>query len=251
MCIASVLNQQVLPARIQLRFEGKLPHFGSFYLEQLSCLAKMLNVEWDMTIDTSKGVRHARDWHIENCPTQHLWMGDEDVIYPPHCLMEYSRMFQQLDLTGAKIGACAGVKVDVSNRRGYADWNVGVYDTFPAVPGPACLNHFYGVMVYQQSQWFQTVHEPFAYLDTGNCLINTETVKRAGIKFQAFPDSVPNAGGEDEVFAISLVKHGLVVAPCLHAEAYHLEKPKVMFDETAARKELVIRSKQLINGEKI
>lgn len=229
-CLTSVLTGILAPAVIQIRFEGNLPAFGNFYLEQLSCLARIRGIAWDMYVDKSKGVRYARDFHVANCPTELLWMGDDDVVYAPDCLEHL--MFNVGELG---IAYYNGVKVDVSNLRGYKDYNTDVYPTFPAPGSP--LNHFYvGTLVR---------HEIQGIMDTGNVILNLDVCKNNGLRFSMFPDSA-NAGGEDTLFAAKVKSLGLKAFAVPTAIAFHLEKPKAVFNEFEARKELIKRSKQCL-----
>jgi hypothetical protein len=232
MCLVSVLTGRKVPGRIQIRFEGKLPGISNFYLEQLACVARTLGVDWSMTIAPSKGVRAARDWHIDNCPTPYLWMGDDDVIYDHDCLFQFS--VQDPNLTPDSWGFLAGIKVDASNVRGYPDWDDKVYSAFPSPGSP--LNHYYA------KQGFKLVET--ALLDAGNCVLNVPALTRYGLRFSLFEDS-ENSGGEDTIFAAK-VRTKLNGWAVPSAQSVHLEKPAPFFTEIAARKELVKRSKQCL-----
>ncbi len=235
MCLASVLAGTKLPNTIRVRFEGKLPSFGSFYLEQLSCLAKLRGVYWEMFIAESQGIRFARDWQIARTHgfSHYLWMGDDDVIYDADCLSNFVNAS-----AGRGFVFMSGIKVDVNNRRNYSDFDSLVYSTYPA-PVAAPLNHFYRKDLIQSHAFNCEL------MDAGNCLLNVDAIVANGYKFQKFATD-HNAGGEDTLFAAHVIKTGGIGLVCPSAQAIHLEKPKIFFDDFKARRELIDRSLQCL-----
>lgn len=247
MCLASVLSGFVLPNKIQIRFEGKFPSFGNFYLEQLSCLAKIRGVEWEMFIAPSEGVRKARDWHLKTCDYTWLWMGDDDVIYDADCLSWFIVALGEINGSSPPQenrqahAYLAGIKVDASSLRGYPDYDTKVYPEYPAPQAP--LNHLYTKPIERPVK--QQVAYPTTLLDAGNCLLNAFYLETHGVNFAMFPDS-ENAGGEDTLFAELCAHKKLAAFAVPLAQSIHLEKPKAFFSEFEARKELIKRSKQCL-----
>lgn len=246
MCLSSVLNQTLKPKKILIRMEGEYPGFGNFYMEQLAALARIMGIEFSVHCDSSRGIRYARDWLIANCTTEDLWMGDDDVIYAPDCLLElYAGMndaynhFLHREGETFKVGYINGNKPDVNNRRGYKDFQLIVkqgsevqnhdgYNYFFTRPGKTVL---------------------CGTCDTGNLLINVGVVRSAGVQFQQF-DKEFNSSGDDTLFALDCHAHGLLGFFRTSADSYHLEKEGVRFDEFTARKNMILRACELKGYDK-
>lgn len=244
MCLSSVLMGEVVPARIQVRMEGAFPSFGNFYLEQLASLASIYGVEFSIEYAASKGVRKARNWQMEKCQTDFLWMGDDDCIYSYECL-EYLRaatlsLVEQATLGPDFIypfGYISGSKPDVNNRRGYGDFSVKILDPMQVKDDN---NQFFNASVNQFYAQGGIGLAKTATMDTGNVLLNLPPIKKAGIDFDPFEASY-NCGGEDTLMGLRLNHAGLLGYFCPNARAVHLEKPqdKVHFGEFAARGEML------------
>jgi hypothetical protein len=230
MCLASVLQGKLLPCTIVVRFEGPMPSFGTFYMEQLSDLARFKGVEFVMTVAKSKGIRAARDWLLEICATKYLWMGDDDVIYDPECLSN----FEFVTSAGEEFAYLCGTKADVNNRRGWKDFNTKVH-SHEDVREDCSFNHH-----YDKKKCFGLTARIHG-MDTGNCLINLSAIRGKKIRFQMFDEST-NCGGEDTLFALACNHAGLTAYFVPSAQSFHLEKPRINFGEDAARAEMVMRA---------
>lgn len=237
MCLASVLNATVLPKRIQIRFEGELPSFGNFYMEQLAEFARFRGVEFLMTVSKSQGVRVARDWQLDNCPTPLLWMGDDDIVYAYDCLEYLFKGADDLGMAKNKVAYLCGTKGDLNNRRGWGNFKMDVHKRKDVFDNCA-FNWFY------DKKDCEGAYAKIFTCDTGNCLINVALVRCAGIRFNVFAESV-NSGGEDTIFALECGHHKLQAFIVPSAQAFHLEKPTVNFGEHAARAEMVLRVAEL------
>lgn len=237
MALSSVLMGHILPARILLRFEGQFPAFANFYLEQLSELARVRGVEFSLNVAKSSGVRAARDWLLDNCATEYLWMGDDDAIYMPHCLAEFHDAIMGLEssLRADEFwGYVVGTKPDLNNRRGYQDFSTEPRDAETA-ENHSSFNQFY------KGKGTTVLHH---HLDTGNVVFNVRKLRVAGIRFSVYEKSY-NAGGEDTLFALMSNKAGLQGYFRTRADAIHLEKPEIRFNEFAARKTMLLRDCQI------
>jgi hypothetical protein len=191
-----------------------------------------------MFICPSAGVRAARDWHLDNCQTDWLWMGDDDVIYNAYCAYNFQAILGDLDKCPKMPGSVSGIKIDVADIRKYPDYNRAVSDTFPA-PG-SFLNHAYNGDVCDR---FWEMPQP--RIDAGNVFFFVPTIKELGVRFQMFPDSA-NCGGEDTLFAELLYSRGANMKAAPGCMSWHLEKPKILFDEFSAREEVIKRSRQCL-----
>lgn len=241
LCLSSVLLGTVKPAQIMLRFEGKLPDFDQFYLAQLASLASLYGVGFSIHYEASRGVRHARDWMLSNCKTEHLWMGDDDAVYHPGCLMNFLEAMRRAKtdhVLPSELAYLSGSKFDVNNRRGYADFKLEPHS------GPVdewTSQNF----VYQPGPSYVRTHA----LDTGNALFNLKLCRAHQLVFSLFEDSA-NAGGEDTLFALQCEAKQLARIFVPGAIAIHLEKPRVRFNEDAARLEMVLRACDSLNFDK-
>lgn len=252
LCLLSVLQGEVLPAKIQIRCEGDLPVSNNFYLAQLSDLARLKGVEVSITRALSQGVRFARDWQISNASieTPYLWMGDDDAVYDYRCLKNLIKA-HELDSKAEKNSAIfvSGTKVDVNNRRGYVNFELNKRP-IDELKDNCSFNHYYGI------DEIDARYVKSYTADTGNLLIHTHLVQSHGIRFSLFEDST-NCGGEDTLFALECWhnKRRGIYAPA--AVAFHLEKEKINFSEFAARAEMLLRvseqrgySKELVDKMK-
>jgi hypothetical protein len=233
MCLASVLNASVLPKAIQIRFEGHLPSFGRFYMEQLSELARFRGVEFTMSVAKSEGVRAARDWQLANCKTDFLWMGDDDVVYAYDCLEYLSKGATDILKRDDQCAYICGVKGDLNNRRGWGNFQMKIHKK-EDVHDNCAFNWFY------DKEDCAKLYPRIWTCDTGNVLINLPLVRSKDIRFTVFEESL-NSGGEDTIFALECGHAGLTAYFVPSAHAFHLEKPVVNFNEHAARAEMVLR----------
>ena len=235
MSLVSVLMGAYLPSKIIVRMEGHFPSFGTYYMEQIAELARHKGVEFSITTAKSQGVRHARDWLIEECRTTYLWMGDDDVLYCPNCLSNFVAALTEIDED--TLGYVNGNKPDLNNRRGYTDFGTAVIDSSTVkTDGSQGYNAFFGGKN-------RVVKCDTA--DTGNLLIHVPNVITKGVKFQVF-DEKWNAGGEDTLFALMCQKAGLTGWFSTRADSFHLEKESVRFGEFAARKAMLKREAELL-----
>jgi hypothetical protein len=234
MCLSSVLNATVLPGKIQIRFEGELPGFGEFYLEQLAEFARFRGVDFVMQVAKSKGIRAARDWHLDNCDTQYFWMGDDDVVYAYDCLQYLHEGAEVLRKKfSAKLCYICGSKGDLNNRRGYGNFQMSIHKK-EDVHDNCAFNWFY------DKQDCHGLYPEIYTADTGNMLFNMEVVRQHDLRFSLFEESM-NSGGEDTLFALETRHRDLKAFFVPSAQAFHLEKPVVNFNEFAARAEMVLR----------
>ncbi len=235
MCLSSVLNGTRLPSLIMIRFEGETGGFAEFYLEQLAALARFKGVEWWMHDSKPRGIRHARDFFLDNCPTDFLWMCDDDVIYEPDCLehlWEYVGC-SRLGAMNENLSYVCGTKGDLNNRRGYGNFKMDVHgkdDVYENCP----FNWFY------DKKECAGLSAPIFTMDTGNALIYLPNIRAEAIRFGQFAQST-NSGGEDTIFALECRHRGLEAFIIPSARSYHLEKPNINFSEFAARAEMVLR----------
>lgn len=237
MCLASVVQQSLKPQKVLVRLEGEFPAINDFYLEQIMDLGRAFGMEFTICVANSNGVREARDWLLDNCRTPLLWMGDDDVIYHPDC-------FKWLYETHTKyaedkpLGFVQGAKPDVNNRRGYGDFSRKPR-TDEQVVDRCSYNQFYALDEKRAPHVVQTLTA-----DTGNMLVNVETLKQFGIRFTQFETSA-NSSGEDTLFAGAVNRAGLVGIFCADASGFHLEKPNGGFNEFGARTEMLYRAFEL------
>ena len=243
LCLASVINADSVPCSIQIRAEGEFPT-SDFYLDQLSDLARLSGISLSVTRASSNGVRHARDWHVENCSTEYLWMGDDDVVYDFLCLSNFKSVLNCNSLY--KAAYLCGTKIDVNNRRGYVNFDLSKRP-LSELRNDCSFNHFYGIDSFNPTP--VKVHG----IDTGNVILFLNTIRKHRLKFHAFEESA-NCGGEDTLFALECWHRKLEGYYAAFAVGYHLEKEKPNFGEFAARGEMILRvcekrgySKELIN----
>jgi len=236
MSLATVLQQERRPEKILIRMEGEYPAFGSFYFEQIAALARILGVEFTITTDKSQGIRYARDWLIDNTTTDLLWMGDDDVLYAPHCLKELLVGYADAGkMSPGTVAYVNGNKPDVNNRRGYDNFEIEFRDSAKTKENEGYNFFFKGKG--------KTVR--CNTCDTGNLLISVTRVRGDNIRFQAFAKSW-NCSGDDSLFAIMCHANGLHGFFRTRADSYHLEKPNVRFNEFAARKTMLLRECELL-----
>lgn len=232
MTLASVVNQIYKPGRVLIRLEGEYPSINDFYLEQVMDLGRVFGIEFMLCVSNSNGVREARDWLLDNCRSTYLWMGDDDVFYDPNCLWYlYKSMTECPDA-----GFIQGCKPDVNNRRGYGDFNRRVH-TNRDVHDRCSYNQFYVIDPVGPS----ALKVKTLTADTGNMLVNLNTLRQHNIRFTQFEVSA-NASGEDTLFAgaVAAAKLEGVFCPC--ASGFHLEKPTGGFNEFGARTEMLYRA---------
>lgn len=235
LCLAGMLNSTRLPTGIQLRLEGELPSFNEFYLEQLADLARLRGVLFQLHVARSTGVRDSRDWHIANCPTDYVWMLDDDVIPHAECLTEYLSVLERLvEDDFKKFGFLAGSKCDVNNRRNYP-----FFDT--TVHGRTSVNEKSNHSLIYDYEECSGLCAPTRVLDTGNCFLFLKPIRAAGVTFRQFADQF-NPSGDATTFSLALDKAGLSGHFIPAAIAYHLEKPGGGFNEFEARGEMLLRT---------
>lgn len=227
LCLMSVLNAETVPGAIHVRFEGSLPRFARFYLEQIADYARFIGVQWDMTVSHSQGIRHARDYLLSACSTPVLWMGDDDVVFDFDCLRNACKALDVVARDGVgDVGYLCGVKVDCNNRRGYGDFDLRVRGEKEAVPN-CSQNHHYD----KQALLGKIV--PTTRLDTGNSFYYPATLREHKLQFR--DAGMPNCGAEDAIFALRVKKAKLRGIFIPAAAGIHLEKERIIFDSHANR----------------
>lgn len=237
MMLSSVLLGTHVPERIIIRLEGELPSFGTFYMEQLSELARFKGVDFMMQVTKSQGVREARDWLLDSCMTDYLFMVDDDVVLEFDCVgTMFNAIVDNMEpiKKPSKVAYMCGSKGDVNNRRGYKNFKVdvkgaeGVYDNCP-------FNWFYDKKACAGK------YAQIYTCDTGITVFNVNLVKEHNIRFAMFDHSM-NSGGEDTLFALECRHQGLEALIVPSARSYHLEKEVVTFaDDFAPRAEMILR----------
>ena len=243
LCLSSVLNASSVPARIQVRLEGQIPGFTCFYLEQIAEFARFQGVEFSLTVVKSKGIRCARDWHLDSCRTDYLWMGDDDVVYAYDCLdylvegMSSLLLKTKTTKDSDSIAYVCGSKGDLNNRRGYADFDTRIHG--PEDIADNCPFHW-----FYDSKLCAGKIVNVCTMDTGNALFDISTIRKHGLRFYSMKDSY-NSGGEDTLFAMECANLKLKGFFVPSAKAYHLEKEKLNFNEFDARKEMIVRVAEL------
>ena len=159
-----------------------------------------------------------------------LWMGDDDVVYSPHCL---GFLAEGLDFDTYYV---VGNKPDLTNSRGYPDFDTSVRNSQYAKDNDSYNSFYCGPNKIVNVDT----------CDTGNVLINAPLCVKSGITFEPFKENT-NSGGEDTLFAVQCIaKNPKGGKFATRADSYHLEKPSVRFGEFAARKQLVMREAQLM-----
>ena len=236
LCLSGILNAVVRPRRIQVRLEGVYPGINDFYLEQLTDLALLHGVEILLEIHRSTGVRDSRDWHLNNCRTDFLWMMDDDVVPDYRCLAAYNNYYLKLrdeNLWTKDVAFLAGSKCDVNNRRKYPVFNMTVQGAAAVTPE---ANHS---LIYHVGECWETCAKTKA-LDTGNALLYLPLLKEKACSFRQFADH-GNSSGDATAFWLQLDKKGLYGFFAPSAVAYHLEKQGGGFNEFEARREMLLR----------
>ncbi len=238
MCLSSVLMGEVLPERILLRFEGEFPNFGNFYFEQLSALATFHGVEFQMSVGSSKGIRHAKQWLLQECRTKYLWMGDDDVIYEPDCLKQFSDVSL---INWKKCAFIAGCKYDVNNRRGYKDFQLKptevTWDLVNSSLDEYCSQNYPYFCSASGILGYHVLHKIF---DAGNVFLNAELLNQHNLTFTLDEPDVP-CTGEDTLMALKIDQAKFYGYFAPFAQGVHLEKPVSNFESGADREEMLLR----------
>jgi hypothetical protein len=240
MCLSSILMARNVPLKIQVRFEGQLPSFADYYLEQLGDLARFRKVQFELSLARSFGIRAARDWQIEHCRTDWLWMGDEDALYDYECLYYFASTFKG-NLN--QVAFFSGCKYDVNNRRGYQNFDMNIH-------GPQDLKDECFFNWPWHKEWCADRYAKTVVMDTGNSLIQVPLILKNRIKFQLFEESA-NSGGEDTLFGLSCRKANLEAYFIPSAQAIHLGQPQLThFGEHEARLNYVLAVCDLLGLDK-
>lgn len=236
MSLTSVILQLKPVSKILIRMEGEYPAFGNFYMEQLAALARIKGIEFAVVTDSTKGIRFARDWLIDNCTTKFLWMGDDDVVYAPDCHANLFAAFEQLSLKDKNIAYINGNKPDVNNRRGYDDFKLEV------VAGKDAQDNCGYNYLFSRPGKTVRCHT----CDTGNLFLNIENLHaKPKARFQVFKKAY-NSSGDDTLFALMCQNEGLSGYFRTDADSFHLEKPGVRFNEFTARKNMLLRECEIL-----
>jgi hypothetical protein len=241
MCLSSVLNGTLLPARIIVRSEGPFPAFANFYLEQLAEVARIKGVEFLVATIKSKGARAGCDWLMDECKTELFWLGDDDVIYEPQALEAFVEAVTAIAPRVKRWGFIVGNKRDVNNRRNYGDFSQEEIN-------PATLrdydstNLFYG---YARTD----LYPECVALDSGHVLFNMEVLRHSGLRFNAFGTDF-NSGGYDTLLGMRCTQAGLTGFFAHLSKSWHLEKEKQNFGEFQQRKAYLTRAAETLNLDK-
>lgn len=232
--LLSVIMQTVRPEAILVRWEGDGAPFNNYYFAQIAAFARLKGIEFTTAVASSNGIRAARDAMLRYASSRRmvLWMGDDDVVFAPHCLEALLEAYQ----AHGDAGFIVGNKPDITNSRGYPDFRLDSHDSFTAKDeaGYNFLYHGANNVVKVST------------CDTGNVLINALKCEEKGVTFQPF-DKACNAGGEDTLFAAVCASKGLQGYFATRADSYHLEKQGgARFGEFAARKQLVMRELDML-----
>lgn len=236
MALLSVFNSPAIPHKLLLRLEGEMPLTDDFYLAQVLDYIRQTGAEITITVAQSNGVRAARDWLVENTTTKFLWMIDDDVIVSPDCLEMLCRSQSE---EGKQVAALQGTKTDVNNRRGYDNFNTFVHPRSDLKPGVSANHHWEKLPkgIVERTQALVPTYE-IQTIDTGNVLLDVEFLEKCSLRFERLPLSA-NSGGEDTLMAVQIYMSGGVVLLNPWAQAIHLEKPVIKFNEFAARAQMV------------
>jgi hypothetical protein len=235
LCLSSVLNGKMVPEKIVLRTEGQFPSFANFYLEQLTEIARIRGAEFHIVVIKSKGARKGCDWLLDNCTTDYLWMGDDDVVFEHEALSEMLETKKRIERkVKGSWGFIVGNKRDVNNRRGYGDFSQKELDT-NYLKDYDSTNLFYS---YRKNGFDPAC----GALDTGHVFLNMLSLKYSGIRFTAFPNEF-NSGGYDSLFGIRCVKADLLGFFSHQSKSWHLEKANQNFaSEFPQRKNMLLRA---------
>lgn len=248
LCLTSVLSGTEAPATIVVLLTGEILHLNDFYLEQLSTLARFHDIECVFVVNKITGIRDARDYLLDYCKSEYLWMLDDDVVVDFDC---FRRLLLAMTKTKKRFVYMNATKGDVTNRRGYVNFESKEMPYVSAKEGSS-FNHFYQKPPIELlEKGILPICFEVGTLDTGNVLIRMmyENELTFSTRFSVFPDSI-NSGGEDTLFALCLRKEGLVGAFCPSARSYHLEKEGASFNEFAARGEMIARACDVLGLDK-
>lgn len=236
MALLSVFNSPSIPHKLLLRLEAEMPLTDDFYLAQVLDYIRQTGAEIMITVAQGTGVRAARDWLVENTRTKFLWMIDDDVVVSPDCLEMFCR---SQNAESKPVGAFQGTKTDINNRRGYDNFNTFVRPRSDLKPGVSANHHWEKLPkgMGDRTQASVPTYE-IQTIDTGNVLFDVEFLEKCSLRFERLPLSA-NSGGEDTLMAVQICMSGGAVLLNPWAQAIHLEKPVIKFNEFAARAQMV------------
>jgi hypothetical protein len=232
LCLSSVVTGLVVPRFIQVRLEGENIGLAQFYLEQILNLARLRGITTSISVAESKGTRAARDFHLEECETQYLWMVDDDVVAHADCLHAYMAVADDYHYS-EQPAYYAGSKPDVANLRGYPKFSFKKQGVAAVKEG---ANHS---LIYDIDDCFGTSC-PCDGLDSGNVLLDIGKIREKDCKFSLFFES-RNSSGDGTTFALAMHQKGLRGIFVPSAVVYHLEKEGGGFNELEARAEMLLR----------
>lgn len=243
MMLLSVLGQDLMPEEIFIYCAGEPLGTDSFYLKQCMALARIKQVRIVIEAGPNNGVRKNRDHLLEYARRNgfdYAWMVDDDVFFESDYLWQLCRLKdalrKELKSEPDKVAWYTGFKADVSNTRGYKDFQLDIKDKLDGSYNGVSVNHIYDVSLTGQQDFLMYCPE-VRTLDTGCALLSLMHCEDS--KFTLRDDHL-NAGGEDTAFALQLCNAGYSgkFNPC--AASWHLEKPNPRFDEFAARGEMLL-----------
>jgi hypothetical protein len=236
MCLTSVLCGHTLPLEILVRLEGPITGLSNYYFQAIAGLARLQGVKFRVVTDDSGGIRVARDYLLSACNTNWLWMGDDDVVFSHDCLKEFGDailgVYREYEYARGSEPIMAGVKVDILNTRKYLDWDTSRHVSPQEIS--YSQNHLYHSSVFGTFQ-----RKDIKRLDTGNVMFNIPRLQEKKLTFSGDGKSVPEAGGEDDAFAVRAYNAGVYSVLVPYAEAYHLEKSVPKFNQEGMRKEML------------
>jgi len=227
--LSSLINQTITPSRILLRLDGTFK--PDFYFNQLLNTAKFLGINVDVIYRRANGVRTAREDLLNNCHSDWLWMLDDDCLVSPDCLEVFLETLKKhRHKLPSSLGYVCGSKGDVANLRGYGNFDLTLKSDPSSDTDAGCFNHFY-------NSNYRNKYYPTKTLDTGHVFIQMPFVRADNLSFVTH--GTYNCGGEDTLFAAQFAEAGYQGFVFTGCRVYHLEKPKVRFNEFAARKAYV------------
>jgi hypothetical protein len=238
LCLLSILSGPTLPSRILIRSEGPFPSFCDFYLEQLAELSRIKGVIFSFNVTPKLGARKGCDWLMENCNTEMLLMGDDDVIYEQDALASLRTAVAAISRVRGNWAFIVGNKRDVNNRRGYGDFSQQPLDP-NSLEDFSSTNLYYGyasVPIYPQC----------VALDTGHVLLNLGALRHTGLKFACYGEDY-NSGGYDSLMGMRITSAGLKGYFDHRSKSWHLEKEKQNFNEFSQRKSYLAAAARDLN----
>jgi hypothetical protein len=228
--LLSVAMQKRVPDVVHVFLTGELPSFSNFYMEQLSDLFLLKKASFIIERCPRLSIKEIREIQRQTVVRQQCsdandfwWIGDDDIVFEPNFLDSILGV-----LHCSSYGWAVGTKTDINNRRGYPDFKV----VSPERPVNGCSTHY----IYPACSNIDSVR--CSIMDTGGCLIRRDSYAIASFLMGA---NGLNTGGEDTLYGLQLEAHGIHGMFVPAAVSYHLEKPRVRFDEMDSRADVIAK----------